>query len=45
MYELFDKPVKIYFYMVTDSKSSPATYSFTIDNPVGFSAAYKKINN
>jgi len=41
--ELFEKGGSIFFYMVTDSKSSPATYSFTIDNPVGFGKALKKI--
>jgi predicted small lipoprotein YifL len=43
--EMFNKAEKIYFYMVTDSKSSPAIYSFTIDNPVGFGDAYQKITN
>lgn len=41
--ELFEKEDSIYFYMVTDSKSSPATYSFTIDNPAGLGKAIKKI--
>ncbi len=41
--ELFEKEGSIFFYMVTDSKSSPATYSFTIDNPAGLGKAIKKI--
>lgn len=41
--ELFEKEESIYFYMVTDSKSSPATYSFTIDSPAGLGKAIKKI--
>lgn len=41
--ELFEKEGSIYFYMVAESKSSPATYSFTIDNPAGLGKAIKKI--
>ena len=41
--ELFEKGGSLYFYLVTDSKSSPACYSFTIDNPVGLGKALKKI--
>ena len=41
--ELFEKGGSLFFYLVTDSKSSPATYSFTIDNPVGLGNAFKKI--
>lgn len=41
--ELFEKGGSLFFYLTTDSKSSTATYSFTIDNPVGFGNAYKKI--
>lgn len=42
--ELFEKEGLLYFYLVTDSKSFPATYAFTIDNPIGFGNAFKKIN-
>ncbi|MCK9411887.1 MAG: hypothetical protein M0Q53_06275 [Prolixibacteraceae bacterium] len=41
--DLFEKEGSLYFYLVTDSKSFPATYSFTIDNPIGFGNALKKI--
>jgi hypothetical protein len=41
--ELFEKGGSLFFYLVTDSKSSPATYSFTIDNPIGLGKAIKKI--
>ena len=41
--ELFEKGGSLFFYLVTDSKSSPACYSFTIDNPVGLGKALKKI--
>jgi len=41
--ELFEKGGSLFFYMVTDSKSSPACYSFTIDNPAGLDKAFKKI--
>jgi hypothetical protein len=40
---LFNLGGKISFYMVTDSKISPASYSFTVDGPHGFSEAMKKI--
>jgi hypothetical protein len=40
----FNDGGKISFYMVTDSKSSPASYSFTVDGPHGFSEAMKKIS-
>lgn len=42
--ELFEKEGSLFFYLVTDSKSSPATYSFIIDNPAGFGRALKKIS-
>jgi hypothetical protein len=42
--ELFNKGGLISFYMVTDSKTDPATYSFTIDNPDGFEKALLKIS-
>ncbi|MCK9640806.1 MAG: hypothetical protein M0R39_12930 [Prolixibacteraceae bacterium] len=42
--DLFEKEGSLYFYLVTDSKNFPATYSFTIDNPIGFGNAFKKIN-
>lgn len=41
--ELFEKGGSLFFYLVTDSKSSPATYSFTVDNPIGLGKAIKKI--
>jgi hypothetical protein len=40
----FDFGGKISFYMVTDSKSTPASYSFTVDGPHGFGEAMKKIS-
>ncbi|MEI7831133.1 MAG: hypothetical protein WCI31_15245 [Prolixibacteraceae bacterium] len=39
----FNSGGKISFYLVTDSKNSPASYSFTLDGPHGFSEAIKKI--
>jgi hypothetical protein len=39
----FNTGGKISFYMVTDSKNSPASFSFTVDGPHGFGEAMKKI--
>ena len=41
--DLFNKGGVISFYMATDSKSDPASYYFTIDNPDGFGKALLKV--
>ncbi len=41
----FNTGGKISFYMTTDSKNSPASYSFTVDDPHGFGEAMKMITN
>jgi len=43
--DLFGKGGVITFSMVTDSKTSPASYAFIIDKPEGFGDALKKILN
>lgn len=43
--ELFDKGSQITFSMVTDSKTAPASYAFTLDHPEGFSNALNKLSN
>jgi len=42
--DLFNKGGVISFYIVSDSKTSPARYAFAIDNPDGFSNAWKKLS-
>lgn len=43
MTEIFTKGGQISFYAVTDSKTNPARYSFTIDNAEGFGNALQKL--
>lgn len=42
--DLFNKGGVISFFLVTDSKISPARYAFAIDNPDGFGIAMKKLS-
>ena len=42
--DLFNKGGVISFSLVSDSKTSPARYSFAIDNPDGFGSALKKLS-
>jgi hypothetical protein len=42
--ELFNKGGRISFSLVSDSKTTPSTYSFTIENPEGFGNALKKLS-
>ena len=41
--DCFTKGGQISFYLVTDSKTNPSIYSFTLDNPNGFGLAFKKL--
>ena len=41
--DCFAKGGLISFYLVTDSKTDPAIYAFTIDHPDGFDKAIKKL--
>jgi hypothetical protein len=41
--ESFNKGGGITFTMVTDSKTAPSSYSFTLDHPEGFGDLYKKL--
>jgi|GEM_PF-1744093 len=41
--DCFSKGGVISFYLVTDSKTDPTSYSFTIDRPDGFERAIKKL--
>ena len=41
--ELFETGGKISFYMITDSKTAPASYAFLLDHPGGFMEVYKKL--
>jgi len=43
--ELFDKGNQISFSMVTDSKTSPSTYAFTLEHPGGFKEVLSKLHN
>ena len=42
--DLFNKGGLLTFFLVTDSKTDPATFVFNIDNPEGFSNAMKKLS-
>jgi len=42
--DLFNKGGLLTFFLVTDSKTDPATFIFNIDNPEGFSDAMKKLS-
>lgn len=44
IYELFGKGGLISFYMASDSKTAPATYSFTVNNPEGIERALLQIS-
>lgn len=41
--ELFDKDTRLSFSLVSDSKTMPATYTFSMDNTGGFTETYKKL--